>query len=269
MNTTYAAPRAANAIIASSHAGTFCPSAVVTNLYATNGDAKSTAKSGVLYTYSSLAKSGAPTNPSPPPTTNDALELAAAAVASPTSVAAPSATVVNATVRATTRGDEETIVVVRGRVVDAPPPSARRHDGRLPAPILILIIIIGPASPRARARAPRAHPPVAHLARVSLSTRASLDARPRSTPRTVAFVIFIPRRIESIVMASTQLELARRAHEEIERLDRLASKTLAEAPTTHRARVEQNHRVDCVVTASADAAKRLVRRDRSRARMCA
>jgi hypothetical protein len=262
VNTTYAAPRAANAIIASSHAGTFCPSAVVTNLYATNGDAKSTAKSGVLYTYSSLAKSGAPTNPSPPPTTN---ALAAAAAASPTSVAAPSATVVNATVRATTRGDEETIVVVRGRVVDAPPPSARRHDGRLPAPILILIIIIGPASPRARARAPRAHPPVAHLARASLSTRASLDARPRSTPRTVAFVIFIPRRIESVVMASTQLELARRAHEEIERLDRLASKTLAEAPTTHRARVEQNHRVDCVVTASADAAKRLVRRDRSRA----
>ena len=162
--------------------------------------------------------------------------------------------------------DEETIVVVRGRVVDAPPPSARRHDGRLPAPILT-IIIIGPASPRARARAPRAHPPVAHLARVSLSTRASLDARPRSTPRTVAVVIFIPRRIESIVMASTQLELARRAHEEIERLDRLASKTLAEAPSTHRARVEQNHRVDCVVTASSDAAKRLVRRDRSRARM--
>ena len=44
---------------------------------------------------------------------------------------------------------------------------------------------------RARAR-PRAHPPVAHLARVSLSTRASLDARPRSTPRTVAVVIFHP-----------------------------------------------------------------------------
>ena len=263
MNTTYAAPRAANAIIASSHAGTFCPSAVVTNLYATNGDAKSTAKSGVLYTYSSLAKSGAPTNPSPPPTTN---ALAAAAVASPTSVAAPSATVVNATVRAMTRGDDdvedaETIVVVRVRVVDAP----RRHDGRLPIRIIIIIIIIGPASPRARAHPSRDPSRDTTRAHVPPHTRVSLDARPRSTPRTVAIVIFIPRRIESIVMASTQLELARRAHEEIERLDRLASKTLAEAPTTHRARVEQNHRVDCVVTASSDAAKRLVRRDRSRA----
>ena len=262
MNTTYAAPRAANAIIASSHAGTFCPSAVVTNLYATNGDAKSTAKSGVLYTYSSLAKSGAPTNPSPPPTTN---ALAAAAAASPTSVAAPSATVVNATVRATTRGDEETIVVVRGRVVDAPPPSARRHDGRLPAPILILIIIIGPASPRARARPSRAPSRRTPRARVPLNPRVARRASALDAANCRILVIRIPRRIESIVMASTQLELARRAHEEIERLDRLASKTLAEAPTTHRARVEQNHRVDCVVTASADAAKRLVRRDRSRA----
>ena len=67
-------------------------------------------------------------------------------------------------------------------------------------------------------------------------------------------------------MASTQLELARRAHEEIERLDRLASKTLAERPPRRTARASNRIvGVDCVVTASADAAKsRRVAIDRAR-----
>ena len=61
-------------------------------------------------------------------------------------------------------------------------------------------------------------------------------------------------------MASTQIELARRAHEEIERLERAATRTLKDnAPTTHRARLEQNRLVDEVLRASVERAKRLVR----------
>ena len=61
-------------------------------------------------------------------------------------------------------------------------------------------------------------------------------------------------------MASTQIELARRAHEEIERLERAATRALKDnAPTTHRARLEQNRLVDEVLRASVERAKRLVR----------
>ena len=61
-------------------------------------------------------------------------------------------------------------------------------------------------------------------------------------------------------MASTQIELARRAHEEIERLERAATRTLKDnAPTTHRARLEQNRLVDEILRASVERAKRLVR----------
>jgi len=68
-------------------------------------------------------------------------------------------------------------------------------------------------------------------------------------------------------MASTQTELARRAREEIERLERAATRTLREdAPTTHRARLEQNRLVDAFLRASVERAKRLVRVSRPRAR---
>jgi len=63
------------------------------------------------------------------------------------------------------------------------------------------------------------------------------------------------------VMSATQLEHARRAHEEIERLERRAARALSDgAPTTHRARLTQNRIVDAILTASVDRAKRLVRR---------
>ena len=62
-------------------------------------------------------------------------------------------------------------------------------------------------------------------------------------------------------MSATQLEHARRAHEEIERLERRAARALSDgAPTTHRARLTQNRIVDAILTASVDRAKRLVRR---------
>lgn len=50
VKTTYAAPKAAMRMMASSHAGTSWRSAVDTTLYATSGDARSTARSFVVYT---------------------------------------------------------------------------------------------------------------------------------------------------------------------------------------------------------------------------
>ena len=58
---TYVAPSAAKNIIPSNHTGISCFKALVTHQYATSGLARSTARSGVRYTYSSEAKSGAPT----------------------------------------------------------------------------------------------------------------------------------------------------------------------------------------------------------------
>jgi hypothetical protein len=61
-------------------------------------------------------------------------------------------------------------------------------------------------------------------------------------------------------MASSTLEFARRAHEDIERLERACVKVLKDAaPTTHRARLTQNHIVDRLLEASTTRAKRLVR----------
>ena len=61
-------------------------------------------------------------------------------------------------------------------------------------------------------------------------------------------------------MATSTLEFARRAHEDIERLERACVKVLKDAaPTTHRARLTQNHIVDRLLEASTTRAKRLVR----------
>lgn len=79
---TYVAPSAAKNIIPSNHTGISCFKALVTHQYATSGLARSTARSGVRYAYSSEAKSGAPTKDDddapPPPMVNAASDTACA-----------------------------------------------------------------------------------------------------------------------------------------------------------------------------------------------
>jgi hypothetical protein len=62
-------------------------------------------------------------------------------------------------------------------------------------------------------------------------------------------------------MASTALELARRAHEDIERLERRACRALTSesASATHKGRLTANRLASGLVEAAADRAKRLVR----------
>lgn len=77
---TYVAPSAAKNIIPSNHTGISCFKALVTHQYATSGLARSTARSGVRYAYSSEAKSGAPTKDdvASPPMVNPASDTACA-----------------------------------------------------------------------------------------------------------------------------------------------------------------------------------------------
>jgi len=66
-------------------------------------------------------------------------------------------------------------------------------------------------------------------------------------------------------MATTSVELARRAHEELERVERFAATALEATPRTHRERWRQNYLAGAALERGVERAKRLVRRARCRA----
>lgn len=60
-------------------------------------------------------------------------------------------------------------------------------------------------------------------------------------------------------MSSTLLEVTRSAHEEVERLERLAVKDLQREPGSNRERLHQNHRVRNMVDSIISTTDKLVR----------